>query len=316
MSTRVGLPIIFEPTLVEEVVLRTIGGHPDQRNFRRERNRLYLIADWDVREQTFQKFHTSWFERLGFGHPIHVALRELPILAHTCTRCVVASAATRHDEGADLLVTTNIAGADERTVLIRVRPPTFDDAEEFLALLRTELLHVADMVDPAFGYEPKLPSTDGGPTCERLLRDRYRSLWNVSVAGRLVRRAVAPAGARESAQLAFAAAFPMLGAATDTAFARFFDGFALTHAELLAFATAPRLQQAGGAFPPGGRCPLCRFPTYAPEPAPEQLPGAVIERIVGDFPDWHATDGLCSQCADLYRARPLSASAAQVLPGR
>jgi DNA-binding LacI/PurR family transcriptional regulator len=45
------------------------------------------------------------------------------------------------------------------------------------------LLHIADMVDPAFGYQPAVPEVDGGPTYARLLQDRYRALWDVSVAG-------------------------------------------------------------------------------------------------------------------------------------
>jgi hypothetical protein len=65
---------------------------------------------------------------------------------------------------------------------------------------------------------------------------------------------------------------------------------------------------------PGGRCPLCRFPTYAPEPNPEQLAAEVVARIVADFADWQPRHGLCGQCAELYRARPLSAGAAESLP--
>ncbi len=64
------------------------------------------------------------------------------------------------------------------------------------------------------------------------------------------------------------------------------------------------------------RCPLCGFPSARFEPRPEDLPRAVRDAIRADFPGWIEADGLCPQCADLYRARPLSRGAADLLPGR
>lgn len=301
------LPLMFDPGLVEEVVLLRIARHADEHEFRRARNRLYLLAEGEQREHAFQELHATWFMRLGLAQPIHTALGELPILAERCRRCLVRRAPARQDEGADLLVAEG-EGRAARTVLMRLRAGAFDDTGELLALLRAELLHVADMLDPAFGYEPTLPPADGGPSYERLLRDRYRALWEVSVAGRLTRRGVARPDAKAEAYRVFVAAFAMLGASADAAFARFFDADTTTHAALMAFAAAPRGAAARG-LTPGGRCPLCRFPTYAPEPAPEHLGIDVVQHIVADFPEWRRHHGLCRQCADLYRARAVSAPA-------
>jgi hypothetical protein len=306
-------PIIYEPVLVEEAVLHVMRGHADERAFRNARNRLYVAPEGDVRERGFHEFHGRWFHRLRLEQPIEVALDELPILADACARCLVAPAPTHHDEGADLLVATEPSGTVERTVLIRVRPGAFGDAEALHRLLRAELLHVADMVDPAFGYQPILPVADGGPSYEHLLRDRYRALWDVSVAGRLLRRGWLGPDARAHAHRVFAAVFPMLGTATDAAFERYFDTEAPTHADLMAFAATPGSRGEARGLMPGGRCPLCRFPTYAPEP--ERLTDEVAAQVVADFPDWCADDGLCRQCADLYRARRLSVAAAAQLPG-
>jgi hypothetical protein len=310
------LPIVAEPSLIEEAVLRRIAGHSAERTFRHERDRLYLITNETKREQTFQNFHQRWFAQLELGGPIDAALGELPILAQTCTRCFVTRAALPSDEGADLLVASD-GGTCERTVLIRLRVVLFDDPVALLTLLRFELLHVADMVDAAFGYEPTLPSVDGGPSYERLLRDRYRALWNVSIAGRLHRRDVASPDAKAVAYRGFVGAFPGLGAAADETFEHFFDGTACSHADLVAFALTPHASHASDAargLVAGGQCPLCRFSTYTPEPAPKDLPDEVIACIAQDFADWQPTDGLCRQCADLYRARPLSIAAAERLP--
>ena len=304
------LAVAPQHALVEEAVLRALAARPDEREFRRARDRLYRLPEGDAREHAFAALHAEWFARLGLGEPIHAALAELSLLAEHCRQCVVVAAPTRKDEGADLLVD----GA-ARTVLIRLRSSAFLDPGALLALLRAELLHVADMVDPAYGYEPALPDVDGGPTYARLLQDRYRALWNVSVAGRLVRRAAADPTAIAQAQRGFASAFPMLGEAAPAAFERFFTADALTHAELVAFAVAPRGAGAVEQLVPGGRCPLCRFPTHAPEAEPEHLPADLVARITEQFPAWCPAHGLCRQCADLYRTRAMSLAALALLPG-
>jgi hypothetical protein len=174
------------------------------------------------------------------------------------------------------------------------------------------LFHIVDMLDPNFAYEPALPESAGGPTYDRLLTDRYRALWDTTIDGRLLRRGWAPAAVRERRLRDFARAFPMLGARTTEEFAHFFDTDSHTHSELVAFACNPGNNSSKPGY--GGRCPLCRFPTYAFEPTPEHLPAAVIARIIRDFPTWRPAHGLCPQCADLYHAQPLSIAAVQQLP--
>jgi len=94
-------------------------------------------------------------------------------------------------------------------------------------------------------------------------------------------------------------------------FSRFFDGERPTHPELASFAFDPRAAISS----PGTHCPLCRFPTHAFEPEPENLGNEVIEAITRDFPQWAPALGLCVQCADLYRANRLAIAAAKELPG-
>lgn len=327
MNAERALPVELQPSLVEEVVLRAVSGGPHEREFRRARDPLYRMPEGDARENAFWELHAAWFARLEMGRPIHAALAELPLLARSCQRCLVTSAPTRKDEGADLLVATAPADAApaptarfpsvlvERTVLIRLLPAAFARPDALLTLLRAELLHVADMVDPSFAYEPELPATDGGPGYARLLRDRYRALWDVTVASRLLRRGVGGQALVAQAQAAFAAAFPMLGAAAPAAFERFFATTAPVHGELLAFARMPFAGNATERLAPGAQCPLCRFPTHAFEPHPETMPAELVACIKESFPTWHPAHGLCRQCADLYRTRSLSLAAAALLPG-
>lgn len=304
--------ISFSADLAEEAVLRAIAGHADEQALRRARDPLYRFPPED-REPAFTRLHREWFFRLGLDRPFRRALGELPALGEACARCLVSRALSRQDEIVDLLVAPEEAARSGRSVLVRVCTTTLEDAPRLLGWLRAELLKVADMLDPAFGYQPTLPG-GGDPGHERLSRERYRVIWDASVTGRLVRRGVATDDAVADARRAFAAAFPMLGPAVDETFQGLVDGEIRTHAEWAAFAVAPRGEHEAGSLVPGGRCPLCHFSTYSPEPEPRSLPHTVVKRIISDFPSWNPAAGLCRQCADLYRAEILSLRAAAELP--
>jgi len=297
------LPLLVDPVLAEEAVLRMVAGCPEERGFRRGRTRLYE-RPLEEREAAFASFHLEWFKTLGLEQQLRNPLEELPILAEHCSRCAVSRARNRDDQGADLLVDDAVPSREGRTVAVRLLPIAFADPDWLLSFLRFELLHVADMIDPQFGYEPRFGSSLPGPCHEQLLRDRYRVLWDVRIAGLLARRGAADSALVDRVRETFFRCFPMLTPEeAERVIAKLFAGEWRTHAELVAFAVAPGGRAERARLAPGMRCPLCRFPTYAPEPAPEQLPSEVIEQVRADFPDWHPSDGLCIQCADLYRAR-------------
>lgn len=299
------LPVEYEPQLVEEAVLAAMHNRPEEGEFRAYRDTLYLIGDAEEREMRFRVLHTTWFERLRLGDAIAGAIREQPSIALHTHRCLVALAPSRREEGAELFVAGGGGGSagPRRTVVLRVRPETFTEVERFRTLLRHELCHLADMLDPRFGYAPGLIPL-GATLPDPLLRERYRVLWDAAIDGRLQRLGWAPTGVRVERLREFAATFPMLGERTEEAFERFFGATALTHADLVRFALAP--ERALGLAPsghwPGEPCPLCGLPTHAFEPDPERLPRTVCERIQQRFPKWRPADGLCRQCADLYRA--------------
>jgi hypothetical protein len=305
----------YDPHLVEEAIFLVVKDRPQERIFHRGRDQLYRIADAEARDRAFQEYHSSWFTRLGLHLPLEQALAEQPTILQAVHTCVVGYAPTQKDEGAELFVSPPAAGLNERerrAVGVLLRPVSFLDPDTLLGLLRHELLHIADMLDPDFGYEPAFPQPQGGPAAEHLLRDRYRMLWDTTINGRMVRRGWASPAIRERCLRDFTHVFPLLGAGALAAFARFFDTGPHTHAELLAAAR----ELGGNPRKPGqsGRCPLCRFPTYVFEPHPEYLPTPVIARIAQDFPAWRPAHGLCVQCADLYRAQPFAAAAVRVLP--
>jgi hypothetical protein len=300
----------YESRLVEAAVLLALRGHAEEPGFRAERDPLYGILDSEAREAAFRAFHAAWFERLGLDREVARALRERPSIALRADRCLLAHTSSGRDESAELFVAPgNGEGKSCRgTVVLRLRPETLARPAGLREFLRHEFLHIADMLDPRFAYEPWLPPSEAGPAHEPLLKDRYRVLWDAYIDGRLSRLGQAPAGRRAERLGEFKRAFPMLGHVTEEAFDRFFTAVFLRHDDLVAFAVDPEsiLSRSSGGRSPGDSCPLCRFPTYAFEPEAGRLPSAVLEEIRGDFPGWDPARGLCLQCADLYRSRALA----------
>jgi hypothetical protein len=299
--------ITYAPDLVEEAVLlaeRTLH-RTDARAFRRERDRLYDVVDADRREAEFRAFHMRWFVRLGLHHLIEENVVPRVEILGRVALCRVSRALASRDEGADLIDSSPAIaprGDAPPTLVLRVRPSALLDRVSLATFLAHELTHVADMLDPAFGYERRLPPSDDGPSRDTILRDRYRVLWDVTIDGRLARRGLGGAGAREMRRQEFARTFAMLGAEGPRVFDDWFDRIEPRHAALVAFAQSPN--GAGSTNPAdSGRCPLCHFPVAALDSSPDRLSPATQTIIRADYPAWRREQGICTQCLDLYEAR-------------
>lgn len=232
--------LTYDPELVEEAVLLAEATAPraDVRAFRQERNRIYDVADADEREACFRSLHLRWFGRLGLNRIIEQALTERPHIARRLPAGRVVRAVARSEEGADLVDQLIPGELDPRPMLVlRVRPAALGEPDTLRDLLRHELMHVADMLDPFFGYQRTLPSSDNGPLHDNILRDRYRVLWDVTIDGRLVRAGMANDRARAVRWKEFATTFAMLGARCCDAFEDWFERRQPTHQALVAFVT-------------------------------------------------------------------------------
>jgi hypothetical protein len=287
----------IDPGLVEESVLLAAEASSPliRRRYRRERNAVYEIADTEKREAAFMELDARWFARLGLGLTLWKLLREFDSVLGRISRCVVLRADRSRDEGADL----HESRGAMPTLAVKLTPGSLLQFDRILPLLRSELLHVEDMLDPAFGYERDLPAFGVDPVYENIVRDRYRVLWNASADGRLAARGLLAPGGEARRRREFLAAFSMLGPEAEAYFERFFLGPRPSHEELLSFAG----NVEGRA---SGRCSLCRFPSARLRGEEEPLDASVEEAIRRDFPEFRPSQGICPQCADLYEARTLS----------
>ncbi|HEX9653701.1 MAG TPA: hypothetical protein VGA99_08315 [bacterium] len=300
--------IEYQPRLIEEAVLRAITGHTGERRFRKERDRVYVLADADAREETFQALHQQWYEHLRLAAPLEAALACWPILKTETHKCVLTRAQSPKEIGADLFVAptpSEITPRERRALVIRLTAELLTQPHNLLRFLRHEFLHIVDMLDPNFGYEPELPKSAIGPTYDRLLRDRYRILWDITIDGRLVQKGWLEPEIKNNHWLSFKGAF--CGPKTDieNIFSFFFSNQRPVHGDLVAFARSPEgwFVNLSEARPSKGLCSICNFPTFDFVNTATALSSLTLERIREDVPAWQPDQPICRQCADLYESR-------------
>ena len=271
----------YDPRLIEEAVFLALRNHPDGRQYQEGRERVYETGDARERDRVFGELNKEWLVRLGLNKAVEQSLAEQPEISSRASSCFVGRVAQTKEEGAELFVAPDeqLDATACRIVSILLRPESMLQPETLLTFLRHELFHIADMLDPAFAYEPALPKAEGGPTYDTLITNRYRALWDVTINGRMMRRGWLPATAREQQLGDFLNAFPMFEENHEESFSPFFDSEQPKHAELVAFAFDPRAASGRRIrkSAPGNHCPLCRFPTHAFEPEPDSLGAAVRE---------------------------------------
>ncbi len=299
----------FDERLVEAAVLAAAPRQvfEERHRFHREREAVYEIGELDARERAFGSLFARWFERWQLARPVHQALGEQPLLAARTSGCRIGPALGPPDEGADLYGPLDSPGQPPE-VGIRLRPAMLVDRDACLALLRHELQHLVDMLDPAFGYDRDLPPLEGGPAYDKLVRQRYHLVWDITIDGRLARRGLLSETVRVHRLSEFARSFPALGPEVERVFARWFDDPQPTHRAIFEFVLARATPAPGGL---GDEttivCPLCRFPTTA-RAFVKTVPSGVAEFVARRDPTWRPESGLCRQCCDLFEARLATAS--------
>ncbi|MBI3088452.1 MAG: hypothetical protein HYY91_06210 [Candidatus Omnitrophica bacterium] len=214
----------FDPAFVEEAVflelnrLTTAGSHQTVSSFHRAREAVYELPDAQQREAAFQQLARRYFQALRLSELFAERLSEFPRLSSRLELAVIRRVWDRKDEQVELYVgrpgEARPALEVSTTLLIGLQAVRCLDRGKLTAFLRHELMHVADMLDPAFVYDPhpafaprpagvagsdppQCGGADGAPTgrgvggeCEpehELIRERFRVLWDLWVHARLRR---------------------------------------------------------------------------------------------------------------------------------
>ena len=152
------------------------------RRFHAERERCYTVADPDERNAAFFKVHLGWFREWGLEQLLTGLLAEYPLLPGALNVLAFRQARTKNEEGAELYVSAGV-----RNAMVALRMDRLERDRPLLRFLRHEFMHLHDMVDPAFAYSRQIHLPTHNQTQQRITRERYRLLWDITIDGRLTR---------------------------------------------------------------------------------------------------------------------------------
>lgn len=266
--------------------------------FHREREKLYSIFDPDDRNTAFFKLHLEWFREWGLEKVLTETLNDFPLLTQDLSLLAVRQTRSKTDEGAELYV--NQAGS--RSAILALRPESFAQDSFLRNYLRHEFMHLNDMVDPHFGYSPVLELPGLNSAQQRLARERYRLLWDMSIDGRLAAKGCCPMQTRQQHAAAFDRGYSFWAEEKRTeVFDSLWNSKAPCHSEFLSLIADPRGLRDAHRPAPGASCPLCEFPTFA-WAAEDGVSDDILRRIQLEFPHWQAGQGLCNRCLESYEA--------------
>ena len=313
---------------------------PQILRFHREREKLYLILDPDERNAAFFRLNLEWFREWGLEKLLTDLLAEFPLLSNALNVLAFRKARGKSDEGAELYVNREatahrhsalpalghpLPSSDEgrgqgegcesqrnggsfepdqitRHGVIALRPERFERDAELSSFLRHELTHLHDMVNPAFAYSRDLTLPGQSTSQQRLIRERYRLLWDITIDGRLLNSNRATIAAREERTREFDRAFSFL---SETRRMETFDELWMSsspsHRKLVQLAADPRDLHSAHEPQPGAVCPLCGFPTFRWSDK-DALDPNIVQSITVEFPMWTAEQGVCQRCVDVYKA--------------
>src|SRR5947199_335551 len=190
----------FQPSLIQEVIDAFIektereGDPPVYREFHETASPIYENLPLDDRDPEFQKLYQYLFGHWGFADIIDNAFNEFPELKERIGITLVRGVLKEDQESVDILrkwgtVEEDLAKQFEakglKGVGIKLLPRRFYDPA-LPRFCRHELLHIKDMLDPAFLYDPDI-KVGNTPGEESLILARFRVLWCLSIDSRLTR---------------------------------------------------------------------------------------------------------------------------------
>jgi hypothetical protein len=305
---RKAMKVKYHPRFVEKVLLAEIQRR-EKRGDCRLRDQyhelaepLYALAP-EARDEGFKEIYIGLFIKCGLHSALEEILHESPVMEKIDETIIFESGG---EELADLY-----QDKDRLRVVMNLKASSLSDATRLRSLMNHELTHLADMLDPQFCYDRSPFSSS--PAEESILRERYRTLWDISIDSRLLKSDQLTIATKALRQEEFLALYRKFGQREcEAVFEHLWSRGRMTHPELREHAKDPhRLLRAAGievaenTVLPGLLCPICGFPTYEWVANPGQIEGCVTDQIKQHVPDWTPQQGICERCLEswTYRTR-------------
>lgn len=295
------MKLVFDRHLQEELVRAQLMRNPEFFNAWTKRvEPIYQLPE-EERVYAFASAYKAVFEELHLGQPLENLLPEFSF-TRSFNEVLVVKATSPKEEGVELSRVANRLG-------IRLLPQRFQEPEKFNSFLRHELMHIGDMLEPAFGYQAE-PLT-GIAVEDHGVTQHYRLFWDIYIDGRLAQQGKQGGASQTERQREFERAFFFLPRRDRTAaFLGLWSAPGLAHSQLLEMAREPlkvvplgKAETIPAAGPlPGSLCPLCRFPSYDWAKPDDN----VVILIQSDFPGWTSDEGLCSRCYEHYSSKEVA----------
>ena len=327
------MEIRFQPALLQEVIDSFVektereGDPTYYKEFHQYADPIYERFSLDDREGEFKKLYQYLFGIWGFADIVRDTFDEYPALRERIGIVLVRGVLKEDQEGVDILrkwgsVEQDLAKQFEEKGLkgvgIKLLPRRFYDPA-LTRYCRHELLHISDMLDPVFGYDPDT-KVGQNPGEETLILHRYRVLWCLNIDSRLQAADKESMLSKEDRFKEFRSWYRKIPA---TQLRSVFEGLwqteSMTHSELVEMATDTTrvldraLDIEGSELPqiqtkvmlmPGFPCPLCRFPTYNwVEGLETNVEKHVLDFIREHHPGWDTEFGACDRCVEVYKLR-------------
>ncbi|MFQ5686220.1 MAG: hypothetical protein ACE5GV_06115 [Candidatus Scalindua sp.] len=312
------LGIVYDQQLVDDIVYKGLakqeasGDIALYNEYHEKRDAIYDMEE-ERRPRKFRELDNDLFNRLGCDVYIKEVFDEYTDIKEKIESVHVRRATTKQNEGSNVV--------DEgRKVIIRLYPEIFiEGSNEIRRVIRHELMHVSDMMDEKFDYNVN-EEFSNSPMEERIMRDRYRLFWDISVDGRLTNKGLETPVSREERKREFDSFFSKIPEGSrDMIFSKMWDAEEpMTHNRMvelskdtnkvLALAAGSRsadelIEETKKLGPlPGTTCTLCGFPSFdwVEEAARDE---DIVKILKEDFPDWKLQDGVCSRCAEYYKVK-------------
>lgn len=232
-----------DPQLMEDSVFAMVRDTELEEEYHRARDRSYQIKDTEAREKAFAKLNREWFVQLELANPVVAALEEQPLILSRVSRCILAPGIRPKDESAELYYRQGEQPGSESAIgpclVLRIRPVSFKRPWHIRILLRHELMHISDMLNPDFVYNPAISQFYDEKGVPNLIRDRYAVLWDSFIDGRLYRADQVDDNVRARRKSEFQKCFLVLGDDAPILFHKVFNANHLTHPQMVSFSKNP-----------------------------------------------------------------------------